>query len=239
MKYDKITDGQKPITLLLKGVPGSGKTKKAIEFPSPVLFNFDNNLSAVRKESKEIRDNLRIVHPRLIDGKACPPLMIWKNFIDMLAEVTADDSVRTIIIDSLTTLSECLMDMILKSPDPSRRVEIQHWGDFSRYMKWLGEDLLCATDLDKNVIFIAHETEVIDKKTGMTKSQLNLGGNMKFSFDLYFTDCWRTRTVARGNDTKFWVRTMPSDSHNAKCSLDLDPDFIWDDKKNEVLKQIK
>jgi hypothetical protein len=136
-------------------------------------------------------------------------------------------------------MSEILMDKILNTGDPAKKVEIQNWGDFSRYMKWLGEELLCASDLDKNVIFIAHENIVVDKKTDEVKYVLNLGGAMKNSFDLYFTDCWRVWVRSTGQKVIYWVRTLPTEQHNAKSSLDLPSDFIWDDNKDLVLSLIK
>lgn len=239
MQYETITDGKTPVTILLKGPPGSGKTTKAVQFPSPVLFSFDNNLSSLRRLTPEQRSVIKIVQPRMDNGKVVQPQFIWGNFIKQLALVTADDSVKTIVIDSLTTLSEILMDKILGTGDPARKVEIQHWGEFSRYMKWLGEELLCASDLDKHVIVTAHERIIEDAATKSQRYVLNMGGSMKDSFDLFFTDCWRTWVKPVGTDkVVYWVRTLPTNYHNAKSSLDVPADFIWDTQKTKIFAQL-
>jgi len=180
------------------------------------------------------------------DGKVVKDTEVWGNFTNQLEKVGADKDVGTMIIDSLTTMAECLMDKVLKSGDPAVRMEIQHWGDIWRYFKWLGESLLCATDLDKHVIWIAHEQikEYLDPK-GVTirppKYFLSLGGKAKSDLDLFFTDVWRTYTKTSGQapyGVEHWVRSLPTDYHTAKCSLVVPPDFKWDDQKDSIMKQL-
>lgn len=223
----------KPYTILIKGDSGGGKTYKAAQFPKPAIFNFDNNLSGLLKLPAEVRRNIKIVNPFLDSktGKRLDDQKVWANFVAQLAEVCADPSVQTIIIDSLTTMAAILTDQILQSGDPSKRMEIQHWGDFSRYMKWFGEHLLCAPGLDKHIVVLAHESIKEDKLSGRVKYLLNIGGETKSNFDLYFTDCWRVYTKAGKDKTKpveYWVRSLPTDYHTAKSSMTLPADFEWD-----------
>ncbi len=238
--YQSLDAVAKPVTLLLKGDSGSGKTFKAAQFPKPTIFNFDNNLSGLRKLPDEIRKDIRVINPRFgADGKPVDDLKVWTNFVEILGQVVSDPSVGTIIIDSLTTMAEVLMDKIVKTSDPSKSVEIQHWGEFSRYLKWLGEELLCANDLDKHIVIIAHEQILVEKITGKVKYLLSIGGQTKSNFDLYFTDCWRVYTKpAQGGGVDYWIRTLPTEYHTGKTSLALPPDFKWDEKKSEILKQL-
>ena len=239
--YETIDSVAKPVTLLLKGDSGTGKTFKAAQFPEPVLFNFDNNLSGLRKLPDEIRKKIRVKDPRKSKaGTQLKDIDVWKNYTEQLEEVGQDSSVGTIINDSLTTLAEILMDKIVKTDDPSKAVEIQHWGEFNRYIKWLGEHLLCANDLDKHVIFLAHESLLIDKITGKTKYLLAVGGQSKSNFDLYFTDVWRSYTKpAKDGSVEYWVRSLPTEYHTAKSSLVLPPDFRWDEEKPSIMKQLE
>ena len=227
-----------PVTLLLKGIAGTGKTFKAAHFPAPVFFNFDNNLAGLRRLPESIRKGIRVVDPRRDkDGKDLPKQGVWKNFVAQLGEVSQDDSVKTIVIDSLTTLGECLMDMIVGNGNPETKVQIQHWGDFQRYLKWLGEDLLCAKDLDKHIVFIAHEQMEKDELTQQVVYTLNIGGRLRTSYDLYFSDCWRC-FVRSSATTDFLVRTMPASNYNAKCSLNLPEQFKWEDQVANIQKQL-
>jgi len=136
-------------------------------------------------------------------------------------------------------MAESLMDKVLKTGDPSKAVEIQNWGEFMRYMKWLGEELLCAADLDKHVVFLAHETLMTEKATGKLRYLLAIGGQTKSNFDLYFTDVWRSYVKTLPNGTvEYWLRCLPNDYHTAKASLVLPPDFRWDDQRDTILKQL-
>lgn len=235
--YTTFDPKKTPITLLLKGGNGTRKTTKAVQFPKPVLFNFDNNLSGLRNLDPSLIASLKIVNPSeaVKDGKIVKDVDIWDNFIKQLEVATADPEIKTIIIDSLTTMAEKLMDKILKTGDPAVNMQIQHWGDFTRYMKWLGDELLCATDLDKNVIFIAHENTQADGRL-----VLSIGSKQKESFGLYFSDVWRC-FVKKGTSgpAQYLVRVQPAPNFDAKCSLKGIPDeFEWETEKNKILEQL-
>jgi len=233
--YDELTDQNTVVSLLLKGPPGSGKTWKAAHFPNPVIFNFDGNLSCLRKLSPERRKALRIVNPRSdLSGNPVPKIKTWDTFIAKLERVLAEPGKATVIFDSLTTLADALCDKILGTDSPAKRMEIQHFGDFSRYMKWLGEDVLCASDRDKVFIFCGHEAETSDGRLS-----LNLPTRIKDSFPLYFTDCWRTyvKTSISG-DPDYRVRTIPGPNFECKRSLDVPKDFSWDQEGEKVIKLV-
>ena len=234
--YKTFDEKHTPITLLLKGGNGTRKTTKAVQFPGPCLFNFDNNLSGLRNLDQEMVSRIKIVHPLedVKTGKPVKDIDVWDNFVKQLEIVSADPAVKTIIIDSLTTLAEKLIDKILKTGDPAVNMQIQHWGDFTRYLKWMGDELLCATDLDKNVIFIAHETEVKDKLV------LAIGTKMKDAFGIYFSDIWRC-SVKKGTSgpASYNVRVQPAPNFDAKCSLKGLPDeFDWEVEKAKIFSQI-
>lgn len=238
--YASLDDTQKPTTLLLKGDSGTGKTHKAAQFPRPVFFNFDNNLSGLRKLPDDIRKGVRIVDPRRDAKGAVKGIEVWANFVKQLEQVGADNSVGTIVIDSLTTMAEALMDKVLKSDDPGKSVEIQQWGEFGRYLKWLGETLLCAGDLDKHVVILAHEQVMVEKITGRVRYFLSIGGQTKSNFDLYFTDCWRsyTKPAKTGGGVEYWIRTLATEYHTAKAALNVPPDFQWDTEKDNIMRQL-
>ena len=239
MNYQSL-DTKRPLTLLLKGVAGTGKTTKAAYFPAPVIFNFDNNITGLRKLPKEVRDQVKIVNPRTNDkGETLKPENVWDNFVRQLEQVLIDPTIKTVILDSLTTLSEIILDKALGTGSPTKRIELQHWGDLNRYLKWLGDFLLCAQDLDKHVIFIAHEQMEKDELTQSIIWTLNLGGKLRTSYDLYFSDCWRCTTKQGNAGTEFWVRVMPGSNFSAKCSLTLPDQFKWEDQLKNIQEQLK
>jgi hypothetical protein len=237
---EPFKDIKKPVTLLLKGEPGTGKTYKSVCFPSPALFSFDMNLVGLRKHSKEILDDLQVVNPRTdLVGARVAPTLVWDTFVLKLERVLRDPSIKTIIIDSLTTMGDCLMNKVIGTNSPTKSITQQDWGDFGRYLSWLGENLMCAPDLDKHVVMIAHEQLDKNELTQEVKHYLNIGGRMKTSYDLYFTDCWRCLVKQTGSGVAYYVRTCTSATANAKCSFNLPVEFDWDKTKGEVLKQLE
>ena len=238
LEYTNLKEHSKWITLLLKGIPGSGKTWLCTHLKNAVIINFDNNLSgAIRKLPDEVTSTLKVVNPRQKEGKTLPPSKVYDNFINILTEIGADPTIKVIVIDSLTTMAEQLMYKITGSNTPNTKVEIQHYGDFTRYMKYFGDKVLCADDLDKHIIFTAHEQLIIDKLTDETTYTLNMVTRMKDAFDLYFTDCWRTSVKSKlTGDPDYIITTMPGSNFRAKCSLDLPKTFKFDDQKEAIVK---
>lgn len=239
--YQQLSDLPKPRTILLKGAPKSGKTTKAAQFPKPVFFNFDNNLAGLGRLPKAVRDNIRIVNPFADDsGKDVPDTQIWTNFTKQLTRVVADDSVRTVVVDSLTTLASRLMDQIVGSPLPTAKITLPHWGDFARYLKWFGDEFLCDPKLDKNVIVIAHEQIERDELTQSIQYTLNLGGQMRSSFDLYFSDVWRCFVnQPQTGDVEYKVRVQSSSQFTASTTLEgLPKEFVWEKEVGNIMKQI-
>lgn len=247
MNYESLDSSPSTITLLLKGPPGSGKTQKAAQFPSPVLFNFDNNTNGLRKLPAEVQKRIRLVNPRKdMAGKDVQPVFIWDNFVKQLEAVAADSTVRTIIIDSLSSLANALTDKILKTSAPDSTLKLQQWGDFQRYLKWFGEELLNNKSRNFNVVVIAHESVERDEATQSVSYSLNIGGQMKNSFDMFFSDCWRCYTKSvnvtptNPSGVEYRVRLAPTSQFNAKCSLaNVPPDILWDVDSQKILSQLK
>jgi len=239
--YQTLESVSKFRTVLLKGPSGSGKTTKAAQFPAPVFFNFDNNLTGLMKLPIDVRKGIKIVQPKLDlqTNKPLPGPKVWDNFIKQLDQVASDTAVKTIVLDSITTMVECLFDKLLGTEDPAKRVEIQQWGDFQRYLKYLGEEVLCASDLDKHVIFIAHEQMERDEATQSFTLTLAIGGKMRTTFDLYFSDVWRTYTKTKGTEIEYWMRIVAGNNFTAKNSLvGIPNEFKWEDQRDAILKQL-
>jgi len=253
--YSTVEDQGKWRSFLFKGPSGAGKTTKAAQFPRPCFFNFDNNLSGLSKLPDALRKEIKVVNPQYRfdvktkkfttellrgDGKE---LQIWDNFVNILAVVVEDETVDTIVIDSITTLAEFLFDTILKTASPSKSPEIQDWGAMARYLKWLGEELLTVPGRDKHVIITAHEDYHTDLKTKNSEQVLSIGGKMKKGFDLYFTDVWRIYMAPYKNPPEYWVRTIGGVDiapFSAKCSIkDLPIEFKWDEWKDRIFAAIK
>lgn len=236
--YSPVQTEKVPITLLLKGDSGTGKTWKAAHFPKPAIFNFDNNLSALRKLPTEVKSKIKIVNPHLKNEKPVAGVQVFDNFIKQLEQVAEDEDVQTIVIDSITTMAETLMDKVVGSDRPEKKVEIQHYGDYGRYLKWFGDTLMANPNLDKHIVVIAHEQTILDTKTQEVVRTLALVTKIKEQLPLYFSDVWRTYAQVLPNRVKWMVRTVPGSNFGCKCSIDLPSDFEWDTELANIQKQI-
>lgn len=239
MNYSSLDDSETPIKLLLIGPNGGGKTFKAAQLPRPVILNFDNNLSGLRKLPEAVRRGLKIVNPRMTEsGKEInDPKQLWQNLVKILEAVTEDTTIDNIVIDSLTTFSELIFDKIVGATGLEAKVEIQHYYEFGRHLKWLGDEYLNSPMLKQNVIFLAHEEVREHKATKEWQGTLYLPSKQRDMFGLYFTDCWRVFAKPGADKPKYMVRTLPSGSYPAlKCSLPLPTEFEWDTQMTEVQK---
>lgn len=231
MNFTSLENSETPIKLLLIGPNGGGKTFKAAQLPRPVILNFDNNLSGLRKLPAEIRRELKIVNPRMTDSgkEITDPKLLWTNLVKIFEAVTEDTSIDNIVVDSLTTFSELIFDKIVGATGPEAKVEIQHYNEFGRHLKWLGDEYLNSPMLKQNVIFLAHEEVREQKATKEWQGTLYLPSKQRDMFGLYFTDCWRVFAKPSVDKPKYMVRTLPSGSYPAlKCSLELPTEFEWD-----------
>lgn len=196
-------------------------------------------MSGLRKLPQELRQSLKIVSPRIKDGKEVEPTKVFDNFIDQLSIAAEDPSIKTIVIDSFTTMTEVLFDKITGSAQPEVKVQIQHYGDYARYVKWFGDLLLANPELDKHVVMIAHEVVEKDELEQTITRTLAVPTKVKNTFPLYFSDAWRCYAkVPVSGDIKYMVRTAPGSNFSAKCSLPLKNDFEWDVEQTNIMKQL-
>jgi hypothetical protein len=230
-----------PITLLLRGESGSGKTFKAAQFPKPFIISLDANTRCLEKLPQVQRSEMTIVDPKFRDGKKLEAKERWDSFVATL-EKACESASRTIVIDSLTTLSSLMEQKILGTNNPLVPMQIAGWGSFSRFFDWLGDEFLCNSALDKNIIFIVHEHMHIDEVSKAQLYTLALSTKVKDTFVRYFTDCWRCSVLPGKPIPGYAVEIYPTRSYLCKCSLASDgllSPFVWDKDKDKLLSQIE
>jgi hypothetical protein len=122
------------IGLLLVGEPGAGKTRVALSFPKPYIVDIDNNLgSALRVWGDS--PAFQYDNPRVNDqGKELDLGYQWELMESRIKSLIRDDSVETIIIDSLDPLCDMLIAHILRR-NGITEMRIQDWGTFKTLLK--------------------------------------------------------------------------------------------------------
>lgn len=241
MIYKNYTSQKEYLSLLLKGVPGTGKSTIAAQFPKPCFINFDKNTACFRKLPAEVQKEIRVANPFIDDkGNRVKAEKVWQNTVDIISKVVEDKEIKTVVLDSLTLCVAALEDDIVGTNNPKVQMKIQDWGTYGRYLKWLGENLIQAQDRDKHIIVIAHETAMTDPDTQRVLSyDLSIGGRMKKDFEMYFSDVWKTY-IETGVSKKggYYVRTRPTNLSTCKCSFDLPETFMFAEQKENILKQL-
>ena len=150
-------------TMWLYGLPFSGKTTFANEFPEPLMLNTDGNTKYVDAPVIHIKDQVTTT------GRITSRKFAWEMFEDVISELEKkENTFKTIVVDLLEDLYEhCRlymydeMGVTHESDDPFRT-----WDKITQ--KFLGT-LKRLMNLDyENIILISHERTAKDitKRSG-------------------------------------------------------------------------
>ena len=239
--YETWSDTIQPVTLLLKGDSGTGKTWKASHFPKPVFFNFDGNMVGVNKLPDAVKQDIKVVNPAVdMDNKPIAVTKFWDNFMQKLGLVAEDPDTKTIVIDSLSTMADRLHWQLICVQDPKQKPKgYDFWAYYKNHIQFFIDKVIHNPELDKHVVVIAHTRLEKDELSGNISRELALDGSMKDRMALHFSDVWECFARAPvGQSLAYKVRTVPGPNFTAKCSLDLPEEFEFDAQKDNMVKQL-
>jgi hypothetical protein len=247
--FDQYTPNQST-ALLLVGSPGSGKTSLALQFPKPLyIFDADNNLDGPRRYLKEnnipldgIKYDIGNVDD---DGKEVKPFQRWQRMATCLKQAGEDDTIKTIVVDSLTAIQIYARDDIFRQRvgpqkmgqssvminDTNRdrgQLTEPEWGIFSRYFDTL---VTALRSTGKIIIVTAHqETRQLNTGDEIWRQTIAVPGQTRTKLPGLFGDVWNVNAKLEGFGDKQkvvrFVRTIPtaeSDERGLKSSFNLDP----------------
>jgi hypothetical protein len=249
-KGTEIQSSDKAIIII--GDPGTRKTTLALHFPSPYFLDCDGNMSAP-VERTGIREFFYDRATIDDEGKTIHPLLRYQHCIKCLNAAASDPDVKTIVVDSLTSLTDIIiseikrqehgltaMNDVARDAADAKALRIQDWGKFAYLIKHLVTQLRTC---GKIIVFIAHNTFEKDEVDSRFKQFINIPGQSKSTISGLFTDCWHTmmRVTGMGSNTvnEFIVRTLPvseSDHRGVKSSFTL---LKRDNTFQEVIEQLK
>ena len=243
--------------MLLIGPPLAGKTNTLFQFPDPWIGDADDKMgNAVHRfpgktfwfdqfNRKPVKDK---------EGKftgeyvKVEPELQWMYFNDCLNEALKSPLVRTIGLDSLSALTDMLIQHILKVSGSKLNLggipmmEKSHWGPFRDIMK---RTIMGIRSYGKNLVVVAHETVDKDDLTGAIMNRPLVPGELKSNLGGMFTDVWHqeSREVPDPKNPgklmrKYFVRTQPLANFPLGTSLpDLPLEFevTWP----EIEKRLK
>lgn len=228
------------LSILLVGEQKTGKTGIAAAFPSPYFLDLDLNLdSAVRVmgDKKFFFDR-----PMFDDkGNRLDDFLVYPRAMDQLKAAAVHPEVKTLVVDSLSTLVIYLTAHILSevSRIEGKKIETLRIQDYGRLHNLLQKLVVFLRSTGKYVVVTSHQSWDKDEVTGAVRYTLAIPGQMKHNFGSFFNDVWGTMaTQGQGGKNKYTIRTRPSGFHVALGTsirtlpaevdvTDKKPDEIW------------
>jgi len=190
-----------PISCMIYGQPGTGKTTLALSSDKPVLIDLDKGLHRVETRFR------------------CPSLQVdsYKQILELLQS----DEIKpfnTIVIDTLGKLIDRMGDYVALNNPKYKQADgtlaMKGWGAVKIQFQNLVKQIF---NMNKSVIFVAHEKEDKDGDTRFVRPDVagSSGKDIIKELDLM------GYVEMRGN--KRTVSFTPSEKFYAKNSLGLEP----------------
>lgn len=193
-----------PSSLLFIGSPGTGKTSTIIQLfgdSGLAILDCDNNIQGalpyIRKLYNGKLPPVEFFVPTMDNGIPVPRPQRYGRAAKQINTWMADPKIKTIYIDTLTSLTEMAMDEVRRQQnrkiadgikdfidDPFRE---QDWGSFKFLMKHLVITLKAS---GKTVIFGGHINVTEDKLTDITQEFLSIPGSLKTELASLFSEVW-------------------------------------------------
>ena len=183
---------------------GSGKTTAACTGRAPVLLHsFDpGGTTSVRDKiaSGIVYADTRFEVESCDDVSKIQAYNLWRDAFKKLLVNKVFDGLGTYVLDSLTTMSEAILNQILKAAGRPNSIpqiqDYQHLGNALRDMMKVLASLPC------DVVVVGHMEAEKDEITGRINSSLMVTGKMKNKLPLLFDEVY----VALPKDTNAGVQ---------------------------------
>ena len=222
-RLDSMQHQQKKVNTLLYGYSGTGKTHTIYTARQPIYCqSFDPGGSNLRHVAKMVSEGKAIVNRDCENGTAenpCAFELFNKNFIE-LYRAKAFDHIGTYAIDSLTFLSDAVMNAVLKSHGRTfSNPQIQDYGEVSSILK---EIMLKCTNLPCDFILTGHiTTEKDEVNLDITTSLISQGKKIAVKLPSYFDEYYVTGTSKnkQTGKTDYQVLTQPDRRYMARTRI--------------------
>jgi hypothetical protein len=212
--------------VMLYGRFGVGKTRLALQWPKPFIIDTDKGLRTAR--------TIDIDAPYISISRAHDST--WKLlqaiFTD-LREGNTPFEVQTLVIDSLTNLSECLMFDVMKTPPrvvrskggmlqsqdrDNSKPEWDHYDIIRSRMITLFDE---AADMNLNVVATAGVTLEKDEVLGTYVGEPNVLGGFRHIAPHTFDEVYYMTWEGTGDNVKYVLYTKPFRYFPAKTKENL------------------
>lgn len=261
----RVSDIQpaKRIKAIVVGAPGSGKTEFAATWPSPAFLDTDDGLQTLASKGFTKRhpdvDLSDIRYETFYDevdkhGVFKRAQAFW-DVIKQYNEWIKDPEVKTIVFDSLTSLSVLAMHVGLevnkhegKSKSLAKvgtgaigghHVLLQTQADYGSEMNSVEQVLDQISHKDKHILVLAHERAEMNDAGGIVRiDPLITGNRLRAKMAQWFDEAWYLEVVGHGKNRK---RRLQTDSDHkikfAKSRLGI-TDGIDNPTYDKIIKDL-
>ena len=212
------------LKIMLWGKPKSGKTFFFRTFPKPAkAYMFDpNGMLSLRGEDIEYEE---------YTGPAG-----YRKFRRDLEKDMKAGTIRSIMIDSLSTLQQCMMkDVQEENQKATENYQIQEYMIYFSRLRSLAIDLV---NYPVHLLFTAHEQILENKLTGDIAILPSLyGKDMPDEFPMFFDEVYHTEIKPHRNEpSEYFLRTQPTNL--LMCGGRADKDNVLDNLEVPDFKAI-
>lgn len=224
MKTSAEFKNKPSVALLLIGDPKAGKSRLASAFPAPYFLDLDLNLQAVNTALGGKKPFF--YDDPYTDAKGNPIPSVtqenlrnltlkstqWARAQELLREAVASPAVRTIIVDSTTTLSEILVDHLMLSAwlNEGKALDRMRIQDYQPFGKLFTSLVMGLRNTGKNIVFTTHIKSDKDEATGRLSYEFRMPGQLSRSFGSLFNDVWACTAENIGGNIKYSVHFKPT-----------------------------
>lgn len=215
MKQSNTYHSDLSFALLLVGEPKSGKTRVAASFPRPYFLDFDRNLGSLIANNPTV--SFLYDNPYEDDsGKPIEPKDLWEvNINRRLKAAVASPDVDTIVLDSLSTLSDTAIQHIIGEVrrQEGKVIEVPRIQDYTTFRNLFVRLITYLRKSSKNIIFTSHQKTNKDELTGILRYQLSMPGQLADNFGGFFSDIWACEAKPGARGPTYHVHTAPAFRH--------------------------
>lgn len=185
------------INVLLVGDGGTGKSRLAATFPDPYFFDCDKGMASVRDRAvdydtfKEAAKGQKVSKEQTETLGLYPFATAWPAIIKRLNELgtqmdKGECPYKTIVLDSLTTLSEIAMNHVLSSTSQDQ----PHQGSYGAQQQYIKRVMNELTAWPVRIVATAHIQKDTNDLTQVVEKLPLLTGKLAGFIGIYFDEVY-------------------------------------------------
>lgn len=195
---DKTKEQSETFRAIIYGEAGCGKTTLAGTFPTPSLFfNFDDKLKPLYGKA-----GIDAITYAFDEPKKCS--QVWTTFMRDFREVKKDTHYKTLVFDSLTLMNRILItDIVIRSgKSATDKPTLPNYGEMKDMYEFLFMEMNKIQG--KNIILIAHLSEIYDEESGIVlgRTPLITGTKIRAALPALFEELYYMERKGGAEDTR-------------------------------------